>query len=150
MFPDIVPPERARSALAWPPLVRFVPETVPVEATEVGVIAPRVRVIAGVVVLVATEPETPFAVVTLTEVTVPVPAAVQVPSARRKFAVPPPLAGTTPCADAVNTSREVVSPVKDVWPVPPFPTGRVPVTEAVREMLEKVFDAPERVLFVSV
>lgn len=40
--------------------------------TVVGVIAPRVNVIAGVVVEVATEPDTPFAVVTETDVTVPV------------------------------------------------------------------------------
>ena len=65
----------------------FVPETevVPVTArvgvvdpemttplTEVGVIAPRVRVIAGVAVAV-TEPDTPLAVTTDTEVTVPLP-----------------------------------------------------------------------------
>lgn len=43
--------------------------------TVVGVIFPSVRVIAGVVVAVATLPETPFAVVTETEVTVPEPAA---------------------------------------------------------------------------
>ena len=43
--------------------------------TEVGVIAPNVSVIAGVVVAVATEPDTPFAVTTETEVTVPVPLA---------------------------------------------------------------------------
>ena len=47
----------------------------PVAATDVGVIAPSVNVIAGVVVEVATEPLTPFAVVTETEVTVPVPGA---------------------------------------------------------------------------
>lgn len=40
----------------------------------VGVIAPSVRVIAGVVVGVATDPDTPFAVVTEKLVTVPVPA----------------------------------------------------------------------------
>jgi hypothetical protein len=43
----------------------------PVGATEVGVTAPSTKVIAGVVVAVATVPETPFAVVTLTLVTVP-------------------------------------------------------------------------------
>lgn len=43
--------------------------------TLVGVIAPRVSVIAGVVVAVATEPETPLAVVTDTDVTVPPPEA---------------------------------------------------------------------------
>jgi hypothetical protein len=41
--------------------------------TDVGVIAPRVRVIAGVVVAVSTLPETPLAVVTETLVTVPLP-----------------------------------------------------------------------------
>jgi hypothetical protein len=40
---------------------------------EVGVIAPRVKVMAGVVVAVATVPDTPLAVTTETEVTVPVP-----------------------------------------------------------------------------
>jgi hypothetical protein len=40
--------------------------------TLVGVIAPRVSVIAGVVVGFATAPDTPFAAVTETEVTVPV------------------------------------------------------------------------------
>ena len=36
-------------------------------------IAPKVRVIAGVEVSVATEPDTPFAVTTDTDVTVPLP-----------------------------------------------------------------------------
>jgi hypothetical protein len=40
---------------------------------DVGVIAPSVNVIAGVVVEVATDPLTPFAVVTETLVTVPDP-----------------------------------------------------------------------------
>ena len=40
--------------------------------TEVGVIAPKVSVIAGVVPAVATVPDTPLAVVTETVVTVPV------------------------------------------------------------------------------
>jgi len=40
--------------------------------TDVGVIAPNVSVIAGVVVDVATVPLTPLAVVTETDVTVPV------------------------------------------------------------------------------
>jgi hypothetical protein len=54
----------------------FVPFEVMVRPlTVVGVIAPRVKVIAGVVVEVATEPETPFAVTTETSVTVPVPPA---------------------------------------------------------------------------
>jgi len=64
------------------PLIALVPVTARVgveeperviELTVVGVIAPRARVIAGVVVLVATVPETPFAAVTDTLVTVPLP-----------------------------------------------------------------------------
>ena len=47
------------------------PVTLPEAATEVGVIAPKVKVIAGVVVAFATEPEIPFAVVTETELTLP-------------------------------------------------------------------------------
>jgi hypothetical protein len=46
--------------------------------TVVGVMAPKVRVIAGVEVAVATVPETPLAVTTETEVTEPVAAEVQV------------------------------------------------------------------------
>lgn len=41
--------------------------------TLVGVIAPRVSVIAGVVVDVATDPDIPFAVTIETDVTVPLP-----------------------------------------------------------------------------
>ena len=61
--------------VTFPVLVplRLEPVTVPVAATDEGVIAPRVRLIAGVVVDVATVPLTPFAVVTETEVTVPFP-----------------------------------------------------------------------------
>lgn len=51
--------------------LRLLPPTVPVAATEDGVIAPRLKVMAGVVVAVATVPETPLAVVTDTDVTVP-------------------------------------------------------------------------------
>ena len=51
----------------------MLPETDPDAATLVGVIAPSVKEIAGVVVAVATVPLTPFAVVTETLVTVPVP-----------------------------------------------------------------------------
>jgi hypothetical protein len=53
----------------WLLVVRAVPPPI---ATDVGVMAPRVKVIAGVVVGVATVPETPFAVVTDTLSTVPV------------------------------------------------------------------------------
>ena len=64
------------------PLIVDVPVTARVGVAEplnvtpltlVGVIAPSVKVIAGVVVAVATEPETPFAPTTETVVTVPVP-----------------------------------------------------------------------------
>jgi hypothetical protein len=62
-------------------------------------------VIAGVVVEVATVPAKPLAVTTLTEVTVPVPATAQVPSALKKFTVPPPENGTRPFKVEVNTGR---------------------------------------------
>jgi hypothetical protein len=51
--------------------LRLVPVTVPVEATEVGVIAPRPSEMAGVVVDVATEAVMPSAAVIVTLVTVP-------------------------------------------------------------------------------
>ena len=57
--------------------------------TVVGVIAPRVKVIAGVVVAVATDPETPLAVVTETLVTLPAPAVLGVLSALHEAAVVP-------------------------------------------------------------
>ena len=69
--------------------VPVVPDTAPVEATEDGVIAPSVSVIAGVVVADATEPETPLAVVTETLVTVPDPE----PPEALTVTVPVPLAG---------------------------------------------------------
>jgi hypothetical protein len=53
--------------------VTSTPERLPVAATLDGVIAPRVKVIAGVLVAFATVPDTPFAVTTETLVTVPVP-----------------------------------------------------------------------------
>jgi hypothetical protein len=53
------------------PFSRPVTVELPLTASDEGVIAPSVRVIAGVVVAVATEPLTPFAVVTETLVTVP-------------------------------------------------------------------------------
>jgi hypothetical protein len=62
------------SVIVWLPVLvpeMLDPVTVPVAATELGVIAPKVKVIAGVVVAVATEPETPFAVMIEVEVTVP-------------------------------------------------------------------------------
>ena len=60
--------------LVWSPVfvpLRLLPVTAPDAATLVGVIAPSVRLMAGVVVAVATVPLTPFAVVTETLVTVP-------------------------------------------------------------------------------
>lgn len=53
--------------------VMVVPDTAPVDATLDGVIAPSVSEMAGVDVAFATVPDTPFAVVTDTVVTVPVP-----------------------------------------------------------------------------
>lgn len=47
--------------------------------TVVGVMAPRIKVMAGVVVAVATVPETPLAVATETEVTVPLLLVVKTP-----------------------------------------------------------------------
>jgi hypothetical protein len=49
-----------------------IPDIVPVAVTEDGVIAPRVKVIAGVVEGFVIDPLTPFAVTTDAEVTVPV------------------------------------------------------------------------------
>lgn len=58
------------------PSVRVpVPVVIVLPFTDDGVIAPNVKVIAGVVVAVATVPETPFPVVTDTDETVPVGAA---------------------------------------------------------------------------
>ena len=62
--------------MVWSPVlipVRLEPVTAPDDITLVGVMLPRVIVIAGVVVGVATLPLTPFAVTTLTDVTVPDP-----------------------------------------------------------------------------
>ena len=70
--------------------LRLLPVTVPLAATDVGVIAPRLSVMAGVVVDVATLPVIPFAAVTDTLLTV----GTQVPSARKTlFDVPSPAAG---------------------------------------------------------
>ena len=61
-------------------------------ATDVGVIAPSVKVIAGVVVGVATVPETPLAVVTEALLTDPVP----VPQVGQEMAVPDTTIGAVP------------------------------------------------------
>ena len=76
--------------MVWLPVfvpLRLDPVTVPVAATEDGVIAPSVRVIAGVVVGFATVPLTPLAVVTEVLVTVPppVPVALIVLPVRERF-----------------------------------------------------------------
>jgi hypothetical protein len=67
--------------IVWSPVLvpeleplKFEPEIKPEAATLEGVIAPSTKVIAGVVVDVATVPLMPFAVVTETEVTVPLSA----------------------------------------------------------------------------
>jgi hypothetical protein len=68
--------------------------------TEVGVIAPRVNVMAGVVVAVATEPDIPLAVTTETLVTVPEPPLVaaikRFPSASTKSGRGRPVTSSTP------------------------------------------------------
>ena len=74
------------------------PETI-TEFTDVGVIAPSVTLIAGVVVDVATVPDTPFAVVTDTLVTVPLP-----PAATNEVLVPS-LCKTLPLAPACEGSK---------------------------------------------
>ena len=66
---EVVPPAMVKPVVAAARVSAF---------TEVGVIAPKVRVIAGVVVGVATEPETPLAVTTDALVTVPAVGVVQV------------------------------------------------------------------------
>jgi hypothetical protein len=125
----------------------FVPDTavVPVTArvgvadpesttafTEVGVIAPSVSEIAGVVVDVATDPDTPFAVVTDTSVTVPVPV-----GATNSRAVSPAFTRGTfnaaPVYDAGTSVRPMNVP-------PPPPPGIVSVTDVPRT--EPVTPAP--------
>jgi hypothetical protein len=73
-----LPPTSPLRTMAWSPVFvpdvvpeTLVPVTVPVEATEVGVMAPRIIVMAGVVESLATVPLTPFAVTTEVVVTVP-------------------------------------------------------------------------------
>jgi hypothetical protein len=67
-----------------------------IEFTDVGVIAPRVRVIAGVVVGFATVPDTPLAVTTETEATVPVP--------------PPPASAVLNCPRSGSKITPILSP----------------------------------------
>jgi hypothetical protein len=92
--------------------------------TVVGVMAPKVRVIAGVEVAVATVPETPLAVVTDTEVTEPVAAEVQV-GAR----VVPAEVKTCP---AVPFASIAVVPAADWYGIePPSPPARLVAVVAV-------------------
>ena len=72
--PVPVPVTSPVKAIVWSPVLvplKLVPLKAPVDATEEGVMAPSVRLIAGVVVGFATVPLTPFAVVTEALVTVP-------------------------------------------------------------------------------
>ena len=97
--------------------------------TLVGVITPSVRLIAGVVVALATVPETPLAVVTETLVTVPPPAAAQVPSPRQKVEAVAPLpelrrvTGKFPVTPVVSGNPVALVSVRDVG-VPPAPLNK--------------------------
>ena len=74
--PVPVPVTSPVSVIVWSPVFvpeRFAPDMFPLATIVVGVIAARVIVMAGVLVAVATEPETPLAVTTDTLVTVPPP-----------------------------------------------------------------------------
>ena len=94
----------AALSVAEPSVSVPVPAVIVLPFTVVGVMAPRVSEIAGVVVAVATDPDTPLAVVTDTEVTVPLPPLVG------KVAKPPvvftaiPSAVTTPVPVAVGVA----------------------------------------------
>ena len=107
--------------------VNCVPEMVEVAATEAGVMAPRVKVMAGVVVAFATDPLTPLAVTTDAVVTVPVAEEVPAPIAVLKVAAS--RAETVLSAfkrgkviaegfTSVNIDCPIVVPPKDVRPVP--------------------------------
>ena len=147
---DVVPPAAEKP-------VAFAVNVMPL--TVVGVIAPSVRLIAGVVVAVATVPETPFAVVTDTLVTVPVVTVAHVPSPRRYVdADGVPVTAATAVTElkrlpetgkvtlVVAVDVRVVLNAPDVvrfppnvivldpllTPVPPLADGRIPVTPVVR------------------
>ena len=124
--PVPVPVTSPVNVIVWFPVFvpdKFEPVTVPVAATDVGVIAPSVNVIAGVVVELATVPETPFAEVTDTEVTEPPPPpppltvaqVAEVPSVVKNFPVLPVWVGSNAliAADCV------------ICPVPPLLIGTV-------------------------
>ena len=91
---------------------RFVPVIVPVAATLVGVIAPSVNDMAGVVVEFKTVPLTPLAVVTETSFTVPPPppaGAANVPSPLKNVVVLFGGVGTAPPTVAVIVGRSEFS-----------------------------------------
>ena len=73
LLEPVVALDRAKVPIARPDWPVSAPCENGTPLIDVGVIAPSVKVIAGVVVDVATVPETPFAVVTETLVTVPEP-----------------------------------------------------------------------------
>lgn len=113
---------------------KFEPESRPVAVTELGVIAPNVMVIAGVVVGVAIDPETPFALTTEIAVTDPVAAfvAVRLPPERLNPVPTEMYSGTpTPAVDlpirlladmlaslASDTTPEAIVVVNDPVPLP--------------------------------
>lgn len=84
-----------------------------------GVIAPSVSVIAGVVVAVATLPDTPLAVVTETEVTVPDPVAVNAPADSDK-PDPTVISSIAPVAAVVRPRRRLVAIVRPEAVAAPF------------------------------
>jgi hypothetical protein len=97
-LPVPVPVTSPVRVIVWSPVLVpliLVPVTVPVAATELGVIAPSDSVIAGVVVEVATLPLTPLAVTTETELT-----------------VPDPLPGVYPSAVVTSLEVRVTAPVR--------------------------------------
>ena len=94
------------------PVVKVCPFTV------VGVISPRVKVIAGVVVEVATEPETPFAVTTETDVTVPDPGlahSIEVAPALTRRTCP--AEPRTPMISIRSCSADVILSPLDKYPI---------------------------------
>ena len=129
-----------------------------VAATEIGVIAPKVKVMAGVVVAVATVPLTPFAGTTETDVTLPLPLLLNVfqsvelnepvadvlasprdnawPAKLNPFAVP---IVTSPELVPVTGAAHVPSPLQKVEdeadvPLPRFVTAKLPVTPLAKSI----------------
>jgi len=89
--------------------VNCAPERFPEAATEVGVMAPRVKVMAGVVLAVATDPLTPLAVTTEAEVTVPpLPDAVKVPPLKVS-PLPTVITSALPVLAVLRPTRELVA-----------------------------------------